>query len=150
MTHQPTRTEQRASQLAATALHHGLRGEWKKATRVVQRLSDETGTDGIDWALLRWADTLIARMPGDTNNGIRIMFLDVDDAGAGALKANADDVPPPARWAGRMIAARATDDPATWEALKAAVPRDPEIRGQHVAALLETVALTLGHLRSAT
>ena len=46
-------------------------------------------------------------------------------------------------WAGRLIVARANDDEAAFIGLVNSVPQDSAVMGDHIWALLSTVALSL-------
>jgi hypothetical protein len=135
--------ERRAMTLATVALHAAMAGDWDKATDAVQRISDECGAVGIGRAILGWSDTMIARLvtghiPGQP---IRLAFQQVE---TGRIDTDADKVPAEVRWAGRVIAARAANDHATWDALMDALPDDGQAIGAHVAKVLEMSVLACG------
>lgn len=73
-----TKKERRALDLAGLALSAGLAKDWPRATRAVQRLSDECGEGGLDLALQGWADTLIDRMGITRGQAVKIAFMQVD------------------------------------------------------------------------
>lgn len=143
---QLSKNEKRAIRLATDALHAALADDWARATRAVQRTSDECGAEGVARAILGWSDTLIGRMPGGKGKPVRLAFMEAE---SGRIDTNADDVPPRVRWAGRVLAARAADDKATWDALMDALPDDGQVIGEYVSAVLEMVALTLGRIGDA-
>lgn len=137
--------QQQAMLLAAAALHKAMADDWHAAGRVIERIADECGATGLARAMLGWCDTLIARDPALAGlaEGGAVMLV-FKETKSGRIDTNADDVPPCARWAGRMVAARAAGDRATWDALMGAVPADEQ--GAHVSAVLEGVALSLRRL----
>jgi len=139
----------RITGLAAIALRDALAGDMKAAMATVTQISDQTGGAGLEYAMRGWCDSLIVRYRSVTGSPddavIRPAWVDGD---SGRVDFNADDVPAQARWAGRMISARAAMDQGTWNALMAALPRDGYVIGDHVAALLGMVAGTLNALKA--
>lgn len=135
------KVEKRAIRLASVALNRAIAQDWDRATKAVQRISDECGQVGVGRAILGWSDTLISRMGHTPGKPVAIAF---QQAETGRIDtADSEYVPDRVRWAGRVIAARAADDQPTWDALMAALPDDGKAIGEHVAAVLETVALML-------
>jgi hypothetical protein len=127
--------------LAATALSCQLRGDDELAAKAVQAISDQYGGGGVELALRGWADHLIERMP-PTSAAARLRLLNVEQGG----EADIDGAPAEVAWAARMIMARRALDLDMWDALMAALPRDGDLIGDHVTALLDTVALNVKHL----
>lgn len=138
-----SKSDKRAVRLAGDALRAALTENWPVANKTVERIDAECGATGIVTAILGWSDTLIARVPNLTGRPVRLAFMNAD---SGRIDENADDVPDETRWAGRLLAARAADDEATWNALVDALPDDPAAVGAHVGHLLQMVALNLRHL----
>jgi hypothetical protein len=133
--------ERRAMRLASAALSCAMAEDWGRATKAMQRIGDECGQVGIRRAVLGWSDTLIARMGHTPGQPVAIAF---QQAETGRIDtADSEYVPDRVRWAGRVIAARAADDQATWDALMDSLPEDGRVIGQYVGAVLETVALML-------
>jgi hypothetical protein len=95
-------------------------------------------------AIIAWCDTLLAayrQASGTAEDApLRIAWLSTD---TGQLDTDADDVPLPVRWSGRLLMARAVLDKPAWDALISALPHDQEGLREHVAALLDGVSGTL-------
>lgn len=137
-----TKAERRALRLASDALRCAVAGDRERAFRVVERIGDECGGEGLALAMVGWSDTLIARVPNLTGKPVRLAFMQAD---SGRVDENADDVPAEVRWSGRLLAARAADDRQTWNALIDALPEDGEQVGHHVGCFLGMVALNIRH-----
>jgi hypothetical protein len=137
----------RALELSTVALHSAQLENWARAATAVKALNDELGGEGIMFALAGWCDTLIVRqqeiMGGQDGDIARPAWL---NATTGEVALDADDVPPPVRWAGRLVAARAALDHDAWDALIASIPDAPMAASEHVSALLNSVAMTLNGL----
>lgn len=142
----PARREARAKAkaYAAAALRAVVRGDdWDAAAAALQQASDELGGTGMNDIILLLCDTNIAaqdRMRGTPGAPppatARAVWVNpetgrVDDA---------DGVPPDARWAGQVLAARAAMDLPAYEALLSALPQNPT---QHIARLLSACAMTV-------
>lgn len=137
-----------AAELSTVALHGAQLNDWERAGAAVKALQDEFGGHGIMFALVAWCDTLIVRQQQVTGHKdgdlARPAWL---NATTGDVAFNADDVPPPVRWAGRLIAARAAMDHDAWDALVVSIPDTPPMAvTEHVSALLSSVAMTLNSL----
>ncbi|MBA9003697.1 hypothetical protein [Thermomonospora cellulosilytica] len=135
------KNQRRAMDLAGAALTAAREDEWKRAGRMLQRINDECGPDGMQRAMLAFCDTALTRSEITPGGPVRIAFKALD--GDGRIT-GADEVPrPEIVWAGRMLGARAADDRATWDALIDALPDDPREVGRHVGAVLEVVVMTI-------
>lgn len=133
--------------LATRALHAAMAGQDEQAAAFVQQINDTYGADGLMVALLAWCDTFTLNVTGGfTASGPVALRWRFEDTGT---VQTADEVPPAARWAGRLLIARATDDQAMFNTLMASIPPDPRIVGDHVLALLDMVALNLRAPRQA-
>jgi hypothetical protein len=139
-----TGTKERARTLAAEALAFARRHDWPAANSRVQALHSECGPDGTLFAVVGWCDTLAAAQGINENSGP--LALGWRDQDTGRVHAGTDGVPPRIRWAGQLIVARAALDEATFFALIKALPKDRKIVGDHVGAVLETVAITMNGL----
>lgn len=128
----------RVTKIATIALHLAMQDKLREAASYVDRLN---GTDGLVDAILGWIDTYIAYCHPTHKQGelIRIAWVDMD---AAVLHENADDVQVGARWAGRLIAARAADDQGQFLALLRSLPAGSAL-GDGIMALLHAVALGL-------
>lgn len=135
------KNQRRAMELAGAALTAALGGDWGRAGKLLQRVGDECGPDGVERAMLGWCDTLVAKMGVAPGTPVRIAF---QEAGDGKPVTDADEVSrEEIVWAGRMVAARAAADHAAWGALIDALPDDPRGVGRHVGAVLEVAALMI-------
>jgi hypothetical protein len=129
--------------LARDALVAAMAGDSEKATRAVVEVNG-LGPEALEYAIRAWCDALIFRYrkisgtPDD--EPVRPGWINGD---TGDIATDADDVPPEARWAGRLVAARAALDLPAWDALLLALPEDGWQVGRHVSALLSTVAQTI-------
>jgi hypothetical protein len=128
----------RTKKIATVALHLAQQDNMREAAGYVERLN---GTDGLIDAILGWIDTYIAYCHPTHKEGeaIRIAWVDVD---AATVHMDADDVHFGARWAGRLIAARAADDQGQFLALLRSLPAGAAL-GDGIVALLRAVALGL-------
>lgn len=135
----------RARELATAALHAAMREDWTGASKAMRSLSEETGSNGVMFAVLRYCDTIIGRqlamrgLPDDAwDGGVRMAWLNVDHGTLG----HAGQVPDSVRWAGQLVAARAAKDEAAFRALIGAMPDDDGERGKYVGELLRSCAIT--------
>jgi hypothetical protein len=137
----PTPERDRAVKIATIALHRALAGDLPGAASYVERLN---GTGGLITAIIGWCDTYICRIAGADayGKGIRIAWWNVE---TGSIETDADKMPPPQRWAGRVIAARAADDEPGFYALLRAPAEGSEL-GDCITALLDMVARSLNSL----
>jgi hypothetical protein len=134
-----TAPDPRAVTLAGQALHAAIADDWPSANSAVRSISQECGDRGVMTLIYGLCDTLAHRQGISQEPGTVIPRWQLD--GQGPIQ-TADDVPPPARWAGQFIAARIALDQPACEALLEAVP-DDETFSRNVSALLQCVALTL-------
>lgn len=141
-----TAEERHAIELAGHALTCGVRGHWKQAAGIVQQIGDETGSDGVYVALLGWCDTYLDIKGVPAAGSVNIAFQEL---GSGAV-GSADEVPGEVAWAGRMLAARAADDPDNWDALCDALPEDGQAVARHVMRLLEMCAYGIRQAKGMT
>lgn len=129
-------------ELAARALRLAELDSMDRARRVVDRIVREHGPDMVVIACLAWCDELLRSRPevreaAEADRLVGLMFRNlVDDSDR-----QADHVPPPVRWAGRFLHARARFDEHTGKALVAAC-RDEREWGTNVLTLLDVVATT--------
>ena len=141
----PTPLHEAVIPLASQALYAEMDGKHKTAGRSVQAISDRHGGEGLTIAILAWCDTLthykLGRFVAD--DPVAIAW---QEQKTGRIE-TADEVPVEARWAGRVIAARAADDRPGFDALISALPHDAAAVGAHVAALLSMVALNVRAVR---
>jgi hypothetical protein len=141
----PAGVPQRDRDLTLTAVREATRGDWAAAQQAVDAISTETG--GALYALVAWADWTVgwhakARglpLPSEVPGGVIVRPLWADP-GTGRIEADADAVSPPARWAGRFIAARAALDHEQCQALIGVLPADSRECGRYVSALLSACA----------
>lgn len=131
--------------LATQALQAAMREDWD----AVRQSFADISADGraATFALMAWCDwTLQAQaemqglempasgpMPGIARPG----WFDPD---TGRVTLDADEMPPVARWAGRLIAARASMDEVQFQVLVGTLPGDGFERGQYALALLRGCA----------
>jgi hypothetical protein len=129
--------------LAHAALTAGVDGKWKRVEQLLNRINTECPGSGLGDALVAWCDAFAEH----SNDGmpefeqVRIAHLNVD---TGAMN-QADEVTARRAWAGRIIAARVAGDRDAFvtclDELNAI--EDGFERGQHVASLVESVALSI-------
>lgn len=138
----------KAKEYATTALHAVVRDDWAAASTALQAASDELGGRGLGDVIVLLCDTIIGtqnRMAGRpeffAGPGVaRPMWMNTE---TGRLDTDATAVPPAARWAGQLVAARAAMDLPAYNALLSAIPEDPRERSEHVARLLAGCAHTV-------
>lgn len=140
-------------ELATQALHAARREDWD----AVKQSFADISADGkaVTFALMAWCDTTIKA-------GADLMGQPSPDAGevaepvaeivrpawihaeTGRVTLDADEMTPEARWAGRLVAARAAMDEVQWQVLVGTLPGDGFVRGQYVLALLRGCAGLVG------
>lgn len=143
----------RARELTTEALHAAMRADWPAASRAMQSLAAETGSEGVTWALLRFCDTILGAQQrvrglpdGAWDRGIAgVTWLNTSDGTVG----HAGQVPDSVRWAGQLVAAKAARDEGMFRALLGTMPGDDAGRGRYVGALLESCAITANMARKA-
>lgn len=146
--------KQQMRELATQALNAAMAEDWPAVRKAFAGIS----TDGhaVTFALMAWCDWTIQAqaalggqempaagpMPGTARPG----WLNMD---TGTISLDADEVPPTARWAGRLVAARSAMDIPQFEALVRALPGDGLERGPYAVALLLGCAGMIGLARKA-
>lgn len=134
--------------LATEAYHAALAKDWPKVERTLNRLTRECDSEGIASALIAWCDTFIHHATGGARDGRKVRIIPWStDTG----KLNEPDAPESTKWATRLITARAAMDLDAFQAalteLNALPDGPPDFeRGRHVAALLESLAMTVNAL----
>ena len=130
-----------ARELATRALNEAVREDWP----AVRKTFAEISADGraVTFALMAWCDWTIAAQckilgrpmpgPGEPAEVARPGWWNAE---TGKITLDADAVPPAARWAGRLVAARAALDEVQWKVLVGTMPGDGFKRGEFAAALL--------------
>lgn len=142
----------RAKELTTQALHAAMREDWPAAQKAMQAVSDETGGQGIYYALRLLCDTAIgcqrkAGLLAEHDAGVFVPgWFDVR---TGKLELDADAIPPEHRWAARLVAARAAMDQDAYNGLLEGMPEDGRERGAYAAALLTGTALTVKQVTGA-
>lgn len=132
--------------LASAAFQAALADKTERAARLVKRISDECGGEGIYVALMAWIDTYAdhATDGQPTQSSPRMAFI---QESTGQLdRADSDRLPAEIRWAGLLIAARCGLDEPRFKALIDEMPRDGFGIGEHVMAVLLTIARTINGL----
>jgi len=140
MTTYPVRTHEMPPwyPLAGEAMTATADRRYADAAAAIQRINDEYGPDTVVDLCTALADTALhAQGVEDYGPGVRLVFGHRD---TGKL-ATADDVPALIATAGRLIAARAANDPATFMALLGAAQSAGEL-GPLVGALLFVATTT--------
>lgn len=131
----------RAMELAGVALYAAMADDTDKAVDAVKAISEETGGEGLMDAILGWCDTLIVRTPDlEIGKPVKIAWMEAETR---RINDGPHEVRPTARWAGRLLAARAADDHDTFMALMDSIPHGPKDVGDHVWELVQMVALNL-------
>jgi len=136
---------ERAKELVTQALHAALREDWPAAGKAMTAVSTETGGQGIYYAIRLLCDTAIGQQRragtlADTPGPYRPGWMNAE---TGAVTLDADAVPAPARWAARLVTARAAMDQEAYHGLLAGMPEDGAERGAYAAALLHGTALAV-------
>jgi len=133
-------TWSKQTRLAGLALTAAVAGDWPKASRVVQRISDECGWDGVGEAVQRWIDHFAFTSGAQLGAQFAPAWLN----GQTGQIDGADDVPPHVRWAGHLMMARINDDPEMFAALGAVLQglTDSDV-GLHIGTVLELCAYGL-------
>ena len=127
----------RAVKIAGIALNLAMKDDLGEAARYVERLN---GSNALVDALLLWIDTFIGRIYPEHEYGkplaMRWVWKPTDEM------QTADEVRPSMRWAGRLIATRASDDHDGFMDLLRSVPEGKAL-GDCIMALLHAVAESL-------
>lgn len=143
---------QRVQALAGEALAAAMAGDYDAAARIVERIEQESGGEGVSYAMVVWCDTYTDHLCAgrfDLISGRAGTRLWNRDSGAMSTLAAPDpEVPDRVRWAARLIEARTRLDDEAWAAavdgLNAA--DDAAFVGECVMATLECVAMTINGL----
>jgi hypothetical protein len=132
--------------LAGAALHAAMGDEWKKATRYVQRISDECGGKGLAVAVRGWIDTYADHAcDGEPDGrGARIKMINEETGEIQTVQGSG--APERIQWAARLIEARAAMDEDRYDRVLDELPDDPLLRGTFIGALLQLVARTMNGL----
>lgn len=138
--------------VAETRLSHRLpprerEDAWHGIGDRITEMAVRFGANGMRLLLLGLADTIVihqwGRAPLITQEGdpslVAVSPLWMDTTGV--LCEDPEKIPPPVRWAGRFVAARAANDRAGCEALLSSL--SPGEFGQGLCALLDCCAATL-------
>jgi hypothetical protein len=130
--------------LAERALQGAVDQDRPAAAAAINTINEEHGGEGTAEAIIAWCDTLIAAhaLPA----GSEFVALNWVDA-EGRVR-HADVVDPYARWAGRVVMARARMHRDTFSALLDALPDDGMAVSEHLAVLLELIAVNLRAVKS--
>lgn len=128
---------------AMLALNVARAGDLRRAAKVVVRLANDRGPEGLCTACLVWAETYInvssiANVDRELVEGIGFV-----NAGDGALTTDADTIAPGPRWAGRFLLARVRRDYDQASALIASIADEPDALTDAALALLFSCALGL-------
>jgi hypothetical protein len=128
--------------LAHAALQAAFGEKYDAMNRYLARISQECGGEGITVALMTWCDAFHAHATdGDLRPAkVRLSMIQSD---TGAV-ATGEDLPEPAVWAKRLIAARLAMDEQAWSDAIDDVP--PDQVGQYVWGVLHVVATTINGL----
>lgn len=129
----------RVLSLAERALQGAIDQDRPAEAAAMNAISEEHGGEGTAEAIIAWCDALIAAhaLPA----GSEFVALNWVDA-EGRVR-HAGDVDPYARWAGRVVMARARMGRDTFSALLNALPDDGMAVSEHLAVLLELIAVNL-------
>ena len=131
--------------LAERALQGAIDQDRPAEAAAMNAINEEHGGEGATEAIIAWCDTLIAAHPLPAGSE----FAALNWVDAEGRTRHADDVDPYARWAGRVVMARALKDRDTFNALLAALPDEGMAVSKHLSALLELIAVTLRARRAA-
>ncbi len=107
--------------------------------RTVERMAREHGGGSVPEAMQAWMDTVLhARGLPQNGQPVQLGFVDATTG----QTSDADGVTPEWAWAGRLMAARAADDPHTYRALIDSVP-DNTTWSRRVTTVLLMCAVNL-------
>lgn len=127
-------------ELATQAFHAAQRGDYNESARVIMTIGSKFGGPALCEAMQAWADTCLhAQGIHERGHASRPVWCNSD---TGAVDIGFAEVCREVRWSGQLLAARAADDQATWDALILAVPDDMTAISDHVCAFLATCAAT--------
>lgn len=125
--------------LAKATLTAAARQDYAEMNRVGQELADLCTVVELSHVMCAWLDTVIQLEGVNAEQFEGVAWVNAD---TGAVS-DADGVPPPQRFAGRLFMARLNMDQATFEALMRSMTTDEEWT-RNVSAVLMQCA---GHLR---
>ena len=117
--------------LAKATLTAAARQEYAEASRLGQQLVDQCSLVELSHVMCAWLDTVIQMEGVQADQFAGIAWVNED---TGAVS-DADGVPPPQRFAGRLFMARLHWDQPTFEALMRSMTSDEEW-SRNVAAVL--------------
>lgn len=129
------------------ALHAAMRGDLVEAMQVVMELDAFGATEGPNMvlqAMLAWIDTLLGHLGRGLppTRHLHIVFLD----SATAQMHGADQAPPEALWAARVIQARHADNEAAFNQAIQDMPADGHGIAAHICAVLTACAWGLNNI----
>ena len=146
-----TAKRERGIQLATEALHAAMADDTERARSAIEAINAELGGAGVTLAIVAWCDTLVIqyrKVTGTPDDApVRLAW---QHAETGDISATGNDVSAEARWAGQVVAARAAQDKAGFNALLGSLPRDGWAIGGYISSLLHCCALTLRRLAEVT
>jgi len=139
-------THSKPRRLAAAVLNAAIEQDWPKTTRYLDRLNAECPGEGLTVALIGWCDTFAAHA-NDGIDGFQEIRLAGWDVDSGAIRSD-DEAPKTQRWAMDLIRARAAGDATAFYAVVQRINDIPDgwERGRYVAALIQSIALTIRSL----
>jgi hypothetical protein len=128
------------AELGSAALFAYLTGRPLQATILIDACYHKFGQGGIYMMATAWCDLFLDWLP-ERKRGtpVHLMWKETDTG----LIRNADQIPPVARWAGRMIASRSAGDDGASQALFDGLPDDKTVYAEHLEGLLQALALQL-------
>jgi hypothetical protein len=132
--------------VASAILNAEINGDRQTAGRYLQQISNDYGSAGVELAIRTWCDTLtiIQHQPAGLPDGTPVITRPVWLKPGTGERMDIENVTPWFRWAGQIVAARASMDQDTYNALLAALPDDPRERGRWVIAVAVACADTIG------
>lgn len=141
-----TQPHSKPVRLAGAAFQAALADKMDAAANYVVRVSDECGGEGIYLALMAWIDAYAdhATDGQPVRSRARMAFIRAD---TGQLDGEESDrLPPEIRWAGQLVAARASLKEERFNELIAEMPTNGAEIGTYVLAVLQVVAQTINGL----
>ena len=119
--------------LAANALVSARDKDWDGAVHATSQIAERYGAGHLPQVMCAWIDTMASGCGLDPKGkpiGLLWMHEDTSEI------TDADDTPPPVRWAGRLVAARLADDETQFRALINACSGDEEWSANVQAVLM--------------
>lgn len=126
--------------LAARALTAARDDDMDRAAQAVNAIGVRYGNNEMPWVMLAWIDTMTLACDLKPKQGQPFNLRWRHENGGPAT--DADDTPAPARWAGRVIAARLADDWDQFSALVDSCASDEEWQS-NVSGVLDVCAAML-------